>query len=377
MVAPEKLRGANQSRQGQIWKPWHLFLVDHLNHRVEFANSPALQSLALYSWSTGLGAAVAGCVSSGVHQSFAKIAGPGTAAVAYIFYVVLFYFIGISVSVSLLGSSFQLFLPGLVGGLLLLLSWVFAVNAVWIIGLAWADMTVASAAAVASFLWSKVVLSEVETRSLYLTILGLVLLVVGLLGLTGSIWPHLQQYAPIEGSAQTSLPSTGIGKTFGFALAIAGGVCSGLAFPCNRIDSSAALGIAFVWSQALGMLAVMTLIFVLALLYDNTLPVSKDDEAERQAIVKGHLEPFRLIPLATMQGFLMAIAQACALVTEKSPLGSGVAHATHEGGHFIAVLLGAFVFSEFGTMERSFIFRLMLFTGLDVAGIFLLLRYGT
>jgi len=80
---------------------------------------------------------------------------------------------------------------GLLGGVLLTLCLYLATLAVWRIGLAWADMTVASVAILVSFSWGYFVFHEAVHDNMG-TIAGVLILISGTIALALTVAPRYQ-----------------------------------------------------------------------------------------------------------------------------------------------------------------------------------------
>jgi len=313
-------------------------------------------------------------LSSGLHSTCAKLAGPRTAAVVYLSYLALATFLASTLGVVIIDGSIAFNGYGLAAGTLLMSTLIFGINAIWIIGLAWGDLTAASTAALASFLAGRVAFHEGSSHR-FSAIAAFAILFVGIFGLARVVWSRVEQLAPVEQSALLRAPTTNTQKAAGFAFSIVAGVLCGLSFLMSKLTTSSTPS-TFVWSQSLGMVCTMAVICAVSLMCDAQTLQSKDAHEDYRTLVYGRWEPARLLPLAFAQGCLLAACNVATVYAASSPLGLSVAQPARECGHIIPVLLGAFVFREFGDLEFTFTVSLLLMTAMNIGALCLLFHFG-
>jgi len=92
--------------------------------------------------------------------------------------------------------------------------------------------------------------------------------------------------------------------------------------------------------------------------------------------VRNRWAMYRLLPLAGMQGFLVAGTIIATGIAAASEFEVSFALQAREAGHCIAVVLGAVVFQEFGKLDIEFVTKLTLATLLNICGLVLLCEHG-
>jgi len=108
-------------------------------------------------------------------------------------------------------------------------------------------MLCASAATVTSFLWGKLYFQEPSAHGPG-AVVGLVVLLVGICGISRVLWHRLQTLEQAKRIAE------GNSLISGLVLAAFAGMFGGSCFAANKILPSDQQGVTFVWTQALGML---------------------------------------------------------------------------------------------------------------------------
>jgi len=330
-----------------------------------------------YSTLAGVLCLIPTFVGNGIHSTCAKLAGPGTSAFAYVFYLACGVFLSCTIIVAAMGQRLEVSGPGLLGGLLLGVSCNLGINAILFIGIVWSDMVVASVATLTAFLWGKLYFGE-PSSNLGIALVGLVLLLLGIFGLSILLMLRLRSLgaeaeSESEGRGSSSLPG-GRELTIGLVCAICCGAAGGTSFPINKLQPADKQGASFVWAQSLGMVIAQAVITMMALGWDSWVGAGESEKA--QPLVRSRWEARRLLPLALAQGAILAATNVTTTVAALSSLGVAVAQPVREAGHSLSVLIGSFAFREYGEPDHRFMGSLLACTAVEITGMILLILYG-
>eukprot|EP00929_Paragymnodinium_shiwhaense_P120806 TRINITY_DN9285_c0_g1_i1.p1 TRINITY_DN9285_c0_g1~~TRINITY_DN9285_c0_g1_i1.p1 ORF type:complete len:388 (-),score=91.70 TRINITY_DN9285_c0_g1_i1:127-1290(-) len=352
------------------------------------ACSQAVAETFKYSPVVGAGSLAVTFIGNGTHGTFAKLAGPSTPPFVYNVYLCMGLLLGSSLALVALKQDFEWTIYGFGAGALLAACLAFYVNAIVRIGIVWCDMLTASCATLASFAWGKLYFGE-PSRSIAAATAGLAVLLLGILGISYQLAMRLRTLEHAERIAD------GRSLVLGLVSAIAAGTCGGTTFVMNKLQPADKQGMSFAWTQAWGALVVQLALSCCALVVDVTKGIlaqaqkeqsDKNDSGSEEAaadvlneecLVLGRTDVRRLLPLGLGQGFVLAITNLTTVIASLSPFGVAVAQPVRESGHVLAVLIGVFIFREFGQPDTPFVARLLSCVALNIAGIVLLVVFGS
>lgn len=332
-----------------------------------------------FSFQIGLLSLVVTFMGNGTHSSFAKCAGKDVSPTVYTLYLSCGLFLVCSVVVAAMAESFVITVPGILGGVLLCVSVSCYINAVMLVGIVWCDMLTASAATVVSFFMGKVYFQEPSTHAL-LAVAGLCILLAGILGISFVLWRRLQQLDTAERLAE------GFPLIIGLMFALSAGTFGGTCFAVNKLQPSDQQGIRFVWAQALGMLGTQIVFVVLGIFYDlyyiQSAGYKKHDSANLPTVTNSRLVLGKFAfgtegMLGVAQGAVLAFTNLTTTIAAMSPIGIGVAQPVREAGHMLAVIIGTLWFKEYGKVDSPFLVSLVCLAAMNLAGIIMLIAYGS
>lgn len=309
-------------------------------------NTNAEAAVPFGTWRFGIMAAAVSFVTNGCHSAFAKMVGDRTSQVVYLNFVGL-GMLAASASYVIMHERPRMSTAGFLSGVVFSQAIFCGLQSIAKIGIAWCDMTAATTAALTAYVAGKVIFQE-RSKNIYVATAGMVLLLGSIIGLSATVGSRTNETAPAD-------------KIKGILYAVAGGLCSVSTFFILKFDTT--VGYSFLLAQAAGF---MTATIVVLLGAHVVLGPSGLKYAVKFSL-----------PYGLAQGAMLFLANLSTIAAIASPLGIGIATPCRQAGHTLAIFLGAFMFREFGKVEAGLGLALLACALSFVAGIILLVAFGS